>query len=82
MPLSKTHVKAMDLINDHEEGCALFLLAGLPAATGRKSPDFERKVEVCETALVGVYEGTVDSRYVFEDLEVFYQRREFRNGLV
>jgi DNA-binding NarL/FixJ family response regulator len=82
VPLEAAHRKAMDLIDSHEDGCALFMIAGEVHATGRKSKCFDNNVQRLANALVGVYDLGADSREVLQDLDVFYKAHQERSGCI
>jgi hypothetical protein len=73
LPLKTAYLKALELINSHEEGCAVFMLAGDVHATGRDSPSFQNNVDRIKGGLIGVYDLGADARQVFEDIKEFYR---------
>jgi hypothetical protein len=82
VPLDDAHRKALELIDSHEGGCAVFMVAGEVHSTPRKSKCFENNVERLANNLVGVYDDGADPRAVWEDLSEFYQDGESRPSVL
>jgi hypothetical protein len=78
IPFTKALHRIMDSIAGHEEGCAVFMLAGKITVTSRASRSFEPNTKRLATNLVGVYDDGADYRHVKEDLNEFYRGQDAR----
>ncbi len=70
---SKALARAVKLFEKTEEVIAFFFIGGKLVSTHKSNPDFDQRVKQFESALVGVYEPTVDFRFIYDDLQEYYE---------